>query len=117
MWLGPSPASVFTKPRPTRARTSAIFGAARARCWARSLSATKRPRAGSRCCSLAPVAITSNTVYVASYHCTIGHYSADLNYFASKGADNPPLHALTNGVSGGNGVYAYGTSSAFPNST
>ena len=44
-----------------------------------------------------PVAITSNTVYVASYHCTIGHYSADLNYFASKGADNPPLHALTNG--------------------
>jgi hypothetical protein len=65
----------------------------------------------------APVAITSNTVYVASYHCAIGHYSADLNYFASNGADNPPLHALTNGVSGGNGVYAYGTSSAFPSST
>jgi len=65
----------------------------------------------------APVAITSNTVYVASYHCTIGHYSADLNYFTSKGADNPPLHALTNGVSGGDGVYAYGTSSAFPTLT
>ena len=64
-----------------------------------------------------PVAITSNTVYVASYHCTIGHYSEDDNYFTSKGADNPPLHALTNGVSGGNGVYAYGTSSAFPSST
>ena len=64
-----------------------------------------------------PVAITSNTVYVASYHCTIGHYSADVNYFTSKGADNPPLHALTNGVSGGNGVYAYGTSSAFPSLT
>ena len=31
--------------------------------------------------------------------------------------DNPPLHALTNGVSGGNGVYAYGASSAFPNQT
>ena len=39
------------------------------------------------------------------------------NYFLSKGADNPPLHALTNGVSGGNGVYAYGASSAFPNQT
>jgi len=65
----------------------------------------------------APVAITSNTVYVASYHCTVGHYSADVNYFTSKGADNPPLHALTNGVSGGNGVYAYGTSSAFPSLT
>jgi hypothetical protein len=64
-----------------------------------------------------PVAITSNTVYVASYHCTIGHYSADLNYFTSKGADNPPLHALTNGVSGGDGVYTYGTGSAFPSST
>jgi O-glycosyl hydrolase len=65
----------------------------------------------------APVAITSNTVYVASYHCTGGHYSADLNYFASKGAHNPPLQALTNGVSDGNGVYAYGTSSAFPSLT
>jgi uncharacterized protein YjdB len=64
-----------------------------------------------------PVAITSNTVYVASYHCTIGHYCEDDNYFASKGVDNPPLHALANGVSGGDGVYLYGTSSAFPNST
>jgi hypothetical protein len=64
-----------------------------------------------------PVAITSNTVYVASYHCTIGHYSEDDNYFASKGVDNPPLHALANGVSGGDGVYRYGTSSAFPSST
>jgi hypothetical protein len=64
-----------------------------------------------------PVAITSNTVYVASYHCTIGHYSEDDNYFLSNGVNNPPLHALTNGVSGGNGVYAYGTSSGFPSST
>ena len=31
--------------------------------------------------------------------------------------DNPPLHALTNGVSGGNGVYRYGANSAFPNQT
>jgi len=64
-----------------------------------------------------PVAITANTVYVASYHSTIGHYSADVNYFLAKGVDNLPLHALANGVSGGNGVYAYGASSAFPNST
>jgi len=64
-----------------------------------------------------PVAIASNTVYVASYHASNGHYSEDDNYFASKGVDNPPLHALTNGVSGGNGVYAYGASSAFPNQT
>jgi hypothetical protein len=64
-----------------------------------------------------PVAITSNTVYVASYHANNGHYSADVNYFASKGVDNPPMHALANGVSGGNSVYTYGASSAFPNST
>ena len=65
----------------------------------------------------APVSISLNTIYVASYHANNGHYSADINYFEGKGVDNPPLHALTNGVSGGNGVYAYGTGSAFPNQT
>ena len=64
-----------------------------------------------------PVTITSNTVYVASYHANNGHYSCDLNYFTGKGMDNPPLHALANGVSGGNGVYRYGASSLFPNQT
>jgi hypothetical protein len=64
-----------------------------------------------------PVSISPNTVYVASYHCTVGHYSEDDFYFASTGVDSPPLHALANGVSGGNGVYAYGTSSVFPSST
>ena len=62
-----------------------------------------------------PVAIASNTVYVASYHADNGHYSADLNYFLEQGVDNPPLHMLMNGVFGGNGVYAYGASSVFPN--
>ena len=46
-----------------------------------------------------------------------GPYAADGAYFASKGVDNGPLHALQNGVSGGNGVYAYGSTSAFPSST
>ena len=64
-----------------------------------------------------PVVIVSNTVYVASYHADNGHYSCDLNYFTGKGMDNSPLHALANGVVGGNGVYAYGTSSVFPNQT
>ena len=36
-----------------------------------------------------PVAITANTVYVASYHTNVGHYSDDLNYFASKGRGQP----------------------------
>jgi WD40 repeat protein len=64
-----------------------------------------------------PVAVTANTVYVASYHANSGHYSADLNYFISAGVDNLPLHALANGVSGSDGVYAYGTKSVFPNLT
>ncbi len=62
-----------------------------------------------------PVAATANTVYVASYHTNVGHYSDDQNYFTGKGADNPPLHALSDGTSGFNGVYAYGSSSNFPN--
>jgi hypothetical protein len=61
-----------------------------------------------------PVEIAANTVYVASYHTTVGHYAGDNNYFATKGVDNGPLHALQNGVSGGNGVYEYTTTSAFP---
>ena len=62
-----------------------------------------------------PVPISANTVYVASYHCNNGHYSADDNYFLNSGVDNPPLHALANGVSGPDGVYAYGSGSIFPN--
>ncbi|HTQ50836.1 MAG TPA: N,N-dimethylformamidase beta subunit family domain-containing protein, partial [Candidatus Acidoferrales bacterium] len=61
-----------------------------------------------------PVAINANTVYVGSYHCPGGHYSEDDNYFASGGVDNPPLHALADGVSGPDGVYAYGSGSIFP---
>ena len=61
-----------------------------------------------------PVPITANTVYVASYHTNTGHYSCDQNYFNGEGADNPPLHALAAGVSGVNGVYAYGSASSYP---
>ena len=61
-----------------------------------------------------PVAVTANTTYVASYHTDTGYYSADFNYFATGGFDNGPLHALSQGVSGGNGVFRYGAT-AFPN--
>ncbi len=60
------------------------------------------------------VTITANTVYVASYHTNVGHYSDDQNYFATSGVDTPPLHALENGVSGPNGVSASGSTSSFP---
>jgi hypothetical protein len=64
-----------------------------------------------------PVAITAGTVYVASYLAPAGHYAADNGYFASAGVDNAPLHALQDGVSGGDGVYAYGSTSSFPSNT
>jgi hypothetical protein len=64
-----------------------------------------------------PVAITAGAVYVASYLAPAGHYATDNGYFASAGVDNAPLHALQDGVSGGDGVYAYGSTSTFPNNT
>jgi PKD repeat protein len=64
-----------------------------------------------------PVAITANTVYVASYLAPRGRYAGDNSYFATRGVTNGPLTALQNGVSGSNGVYRYGSSVAFPNNS
>jgi len=83
---------------------SATFTAETASGWQQVLFAT-------------PVSITANTVYIASYNTSVGHYAGDINYFTGRGADNPPLHALADGVSGGNGVYAYGAAGTFPNQT
>jgi hypothetical protein len=65
----------------------------------------------------APVAISANTVYVASYHAPNGGYSLNLSYFANTAYDNTPLHALRDGVNGGNGLYLYGSTTAFPTNT
>src|SRR5271166_1780763 len=62
-----------------------------------------------------PVAITANTVYVASYYAPNGGYAANGAYFASSGVTSGPLTALSNAAAGGNGVYAYG--GGFPAST
>jgi len=64
-----------------------------------------------------PVAVSANTVYVASYLAPSGHYAADSGFFATSGVDAAPLHLLPDGAGGGNGVYAYGTTPAFPSST
>jgi hypothetical protein len=65
----------------------------------------------------APVPITANTTYVASYHTGIGRYSATSGYFSTSGVDTAPLHALSNVAAGGNGVYRYGATSGFPSQT
>ena len=64
----------------------------------------------------APVPITANTTYVASYHTDMGYYSADPAYFVTSGFYSPPLQALANGLDGPNGVYQYGAS-GFPTQT
>ncbi len=64
-----------------------------------------------------PVNVTANTVYVASYLAPNGHYSADTGYFASGAFNRGPLQALADGDSGGNGVYVYTATGAFPSST
>jgi hypothetical protein len=64
-----------------------------------------------------PIPVTANTTYVVSYFAPQGNYAADANYFASSGVDNGPLHALSNGFAGGNGVYHYGPTGGFPTDT
>jgi len=59
-----------------------------------------------------PVTLTQGATYVVSYH-TNGFYSADGNYFANA-LTNGPLTAPSSATSGGNGVYAYGSTSVFP---
>jgi len=63
-----------------------------------------------------PVEIAANLTYVVSYHTNVGHYAASAGYFATLGADAPPLHALSSGAAGGNGVYKYGPTD-FPTDT
>jgi hypothetical protein len=58
-----------------------------------------------------PIAITAGTTYVASYYTTSGHYAVNRNYFNSQYSSGP-LRVAANG-----GVYRYGNSSAFPNSS
>ncbi|WP_229068355.1 DUF4082 domain-containing protein [Actinoplanes sp. DH11] len=65
----------------------------------------------------APIAITANTTYVASYYAPNGRYATDENAFTSAGVDNEPLHALRDAEFGGNGVYRYGTGGGYPTNT
>ncbi|MBV9283633.1 MAG: DUF4082 domain-containing protein, partial [Acidimicrobiia bacterium] len=73
-----------------------------------------------------PVTILPNTTYVAGYYAPVGHYSATGNYFYPTPApsplggaiqSSPPLQALGNNSSGGNGVYVYTGKPTFPTSS
>jgi len=58
-----------------------------------------------------PVAITAGTTYVASYFAPNGHFAVDRKYFRRSYTNGP----LTVPASGG--VFSYGSSSSFPNSS
>src|SRR5438105_2358223 len=73
---------------------------------------TTETASGWQAVSFPPVAVTANTVYIASYYTPTGHYLVTRDAFTSAGVDTPPLHALANGTSV-NGVYRYGAS-GFP---
>ena len=60
----------------------------------------------------APVAVTANTTYVASYFAPVGRYAVTNNGFASA-VTRGPLTALANSTSA-NGVYRYGGGGVFP---
>lgn len=64
----------------------------------------------------APVPVTANTTYVASYYAPVGRYSSNGGYFSASATTRGPLTALRNGTDGGNGVYRYGAS-GLPTST
>jgi hypothetical protein len=63
-----------------------------------------------------PVAITAGTTYVAAYFAPNGGYAVDSAGLGSS-VSNGPLTALSSGISGGNGLYQYTSSSAFPSDT
>lgn len=64
-----------------------------------------------------PVLIQPNTTYVASYFAPVGHYASDEGYFLSRSAGKQQVHSVAETASVGNGLFRYGTSSAFPNSS
>jgi YVTN family beta-propeller protein len=64
-----------------------------------------------------PVAVTANTVYIASYLAPNGGYAVNVGAFNASGVDNAMLHAPATGAVGGNGVFRYGTGNLFPTGT
>jgi hypothetical protein len=60
-----------------------------------------------------PVQLSPNTVYIVSFSSGGGYFGISTGFFSGSGVDSGPLHALANGVSGGDGVYHYGNGS-FP---
>ena len=60
-----------------------------------------------------PVAIQANLVYIVSFSTGGGYFGISTGFFTHGGVSNGALQALSNSVSGGDGVY--GRAGTFPN--
>jgi hypothetical protein len=65
----------------------------------------------------APVPITADIDYIASYYAPNGYYAAENFFFKDSGLANAPLMLPKNTSINGNGVFAYNTETSFPNSS
>ncbi|MFC5040158.1 DUF4082 domain-containing protein [Ornithinimicrobium kibberense] len=65
----------------------------------------------------APVPVVAGTLYVVSYHAPHGNYSVTGGYFTDDARANAEVEAPRSADVGGNGLYRYGTSAAFPQSS
>ena len=61
------------------------------------------------------VAVTPGVTYIAAYLAPYGHYSVTANGFGTA-VVSPPLYGVATGVEA-DGVYAYGSTAAFPTNT
>lgn len=77
---------------------------------------TNETASGWQTAYFSPVTVQPNTTYVASYYSPNGDYSATLNYFTSSYTSGS-ITFPSSASSGGNGVYVYSSSPAFPTQT
>ena len=62
------------------------------------------------------IPVLAGQQYTVSYLAPAGRYSADGAFF-NAGVSNPPLSAPSSADGGGNGVYAYGSTSRYPDAS
>ena len=111
-----SAVSASTRAVRTRERISAACGRAPGSCWRRQPSPTRAHPAGSR--SISPLRWPSRQTPFMWPHTMrrMGSMRAISGILPRPGLIMAPLHALQDGVSGGNGVYLYGAG-GFPTNT
>lgn len=78
-----------------------------------SVTFTNETASGWQTAYFSPVTVKPNTTYVASYYSPNGGYSATFNYFTNSYTSGY-ITFPSDASSGGNGVYIYSSSPAFP---